>query len=475
MRLSVRLALLVFLVETCILGLFATTVFCFSRKLYYDSLDFALQSNAEALASLVEEEDEGDGPELEFADEIMRRFSRLERPDLFAIILENGSVLEKSASLDPIPPFVMKTSTGVQFRDFENRGNKYRGIILSFERRVEENPNRKFHIRVFFASSDHMIRKQVESILKFLIWSVSAGLLLSALLAYVVSLRGLAPLRRLARDTGGIHEGALSQRLCDECLPHDLAPLAGAMNDLLSRLEKAFEREKRFSCDAAHELRTPVATLKSGIQAALLSNSNPDDCIHVLRELLDDVERLESLCDSLLVTTKEQGAGDGRDGISLAEWAGEIHKSLEHMLPLADMKNIRLTCKVPLDQYPNIFLNTNRPSTHRILNNLVDNAIRHNNPGTSICVHVEISENMVFLRVEDDGSGIISEDLECLFERFHRADKSRSRDSGGQGLGLYISRTLARTFDGDILYQPAEPHGSSFIWKCRIFGRDANA
>lgn len=474
MRLSLRLALLVFLVEAILLVSFAIIVYFYCRKVFFENFDFVLQANAESLATLVEEDEDGaeveeheGGAKLEFADEIMRRFSRKKRPDLFAIILENGSILEKSLYLEKMPSFVYDNSQKMHFSDFRNQGRHYRGVVLPVSREVGENRERKFLIHVFFASSTHKLEEELKEIAEFLAWFFGAGLFLSGLLAGLVSWRGLAPLRRLARDTGKIGEESLFQRLPTDYLPRDLISMAKAVNDLLDRLEKAFEREKRFSSDAAHELRTPVTTLKSGIQAALLTSPDAEEDRGVLRELLEDVDRLEALCDSLFLLAKGQTFMEESE-ISVMDWIEEIRNTLESLQALAEKSETQLTGNFPDNPPSEILMRTDSVSTRRIAMNLIDNAIRHCPNGSKISVEVVIKEGEAFLIVHDDGHGINPEDESQLFQRFFRADKSRTRSTGGLGLGLAIGRTLARLHGGDIFYDPVKPHGSRFTWRCCV-------
>jgi len=465
MRLSIRLALLVFLGQALILGTFAATVYFYCRKVFYDSLDFALEANAESLATLVEKEDVGEHPELEFADEVMRRFSRKKRPDLFAVIINDGQLLEKSKSLEKIPPFVHHSDNKKRFQNFRNRGRHYRGVVLSLSRKMEKNPDRTFQVRVFFASSTHPLGEELEDIAEFIAWFYSVGLLISFLLAGLISWRGLAPLRRLALETGKIRAESLDRRLSSRQLPRDLVPLAGAVNNLLERLETAFERERQFSSDAAHELRTPVTTLKSGIQAALLAPPDSRADRRVLRDLLVDVERLEGLCDSLLLMARETANGNTPE-LAVTEWIEEIRNTMEGLEALAEENGSRIVGKFP-DQIPEgLFMKTDASCTRRIAMNLIHNAIAHCGKGTTVRVEVDSGESGGHMIVRDDGPGIDPEDVYHLFQRFFRADQSRARTTGGFGLGLAISRTLARIHEGEIQYSPEPPHGSRFTWHC---------
>ena len=467
LRLSIRLALLVFLVEALLLGSFALVIYYFCENQFYQSFDNALQANAEAIATLIEKDEEG--LELEFADEVMQRFSRKKRPDLFAVILPGGAILEKSSSLDELPMAISEEENRIRFGDFRFMKQIYRGIVIPVVRGTDEaneSSGGKSGVSVFFGACTHDIEEQLEEITEFLLWFFSAGLVISGLLAGLVVWRGLAPLRRLTRATGTIGENTLNQRLPVDGLPPDLMPLTRAMNALLDRLERAFERERRFSADAAHEIRTPVATLKSGIQAALLNPPNEQEDRKTLQDLLEDVHRLEDLCNSLLLVASGQ-IDSSRDGMEVEGWIGDVESALESLRPLAESHLSHLEYSIP-DSFPkNIKVRADSTSTRRVVTNLVDNAIRHGGTEKKIAVRVECDESAILLIVEDDGPGVSKEDIPRLFERFFRVDQARARSKGGTGLGLAICRSLVEAWGGDIRYEPIAPHGSRLVWLVR--------
>ena len=469
MKLCTRIAVLVFFAEAILLAVFALTVYFYCRKVFYDSMDFALHANAESLASLVEKERPGDYPELEFADEIMRRFFRKERPDLFAIILPKGDILRKSDLLVQLPSLADISNPETRFHDFENHGFHYRGVVLDVEREYEELPGDTFSIRVFFASTTFPIIRDLKEIRNIILLFFAFGLLVSVALAWIVSRKGLTPLRDLSSSVSEIKEDRLSQRLKTKKLPLDLVILADSINGLLERLERAFIREQRFSSDAAHELRTPVATLKSAVQAALLTQPDIREDRKIMQDLLLDVERLEKLCDSLLLITGGRSEGNGA-GISADQWIEEIRYVVQNLNPEAKKHHSKIITDFPVKPPSAINLRTDTVSVRRISQNLVHNAVIHTLENTTITVKAEFHENEAeaLLIVKDNGKGVDPGDVPHLFEGFYRADKSRSRSTGDIGLGLTISLSLARSYGGDIAYSPQTPHGSRFTWHCEI-------
>jgi signal transduction histidine kinase len=453
-------------VEALLLGTFAVTVHYFCKKEFYNSFDSVLQANAEAIATLVEEDhDEHHNVEyeLEFADEVMNRFSRNNNPDLFAVILNDGKIFEKSVSLNQLPEFVQTAITDETiYSDFQYNQHLYRGIIMPVVKSSNMCNKEKFKIYVFFAASIERTYKQLDKISEFLGWFFGAGLLFSGVFAGLVVWRGLIPLRRLAYETGQIREDSLNIRLKTANTPSDLMPLADSVNNLLERLENAFKREKQFSSDAAHELRTPVATLKSGIQAALLTKSDQINTKEVLSDLLEDVIRLENLCSSLLLVSSDKSRPEG-SGISAEDFCMKIKHTIEDLRLLAESQNCILNFSISSNVPKNMIIKTNDDSTYRIVRNLVENAIFHGGP--QIDIQVSFLKSNIELSVRDNGSGVVPEDVPKLFERFFRPDKARSRATGGAGLGLAICKTLAESWGGSIKYESVSPKGSIFTWK----------
>ena len=461
LSLGIRLSILVFLVEALLLGAFAASVYLLSKSRFYASFDSILEANAEAIGTLVD--DEGGELELEFADEIMARFSRQELPDLFAVIHEDGRVVEKSRSMEGMPEVNPEQAGSSSIRSFEHDGHTYRGILLPIVRNSEEHPGRKIRIRVFFAANTGDLQDQLNSLAEILGWFIVLGLVISVLLAGFVAWHGLSPLRRLARETQAIKGESLDRRLRTGRLPREVLRLAEAINGLLGRVEAVLAQERRFSSDAAHELRTPVATLKSGIQAALLEPPDTRGDRRVLEDLLKDVVRLEDLCSDLLLVASNQ-ANLNHSDLLAEDWSLAIEEVARGFDPGPGSSEGGIHLSRPETLPEERILRTNRACTRRIAANLIENALRHGGPGVRIVVEVSFPGPGAQLVVQDDGPGIAPEDRPRLFERFFRADQARSRATGGAGLGLAICQSIASTQGGTIRFEAVAPRGSRFIW-----------
>lgn len=464
--LSRRLFLSFFALQLVLLAAFAGAVYLRARTRALTSFDAMLHASASALSALIEDDEDTAQLEFEYGDDVMPRFKRPQRPDLFAVLTKDGSVLRKSTRLDAMPSFVRPAEAGHAVHDFTFAGSPYRGIVLSVSRVSFERPGMTVESTVFFARSLARFERRLAGLRSNLFRMYGIALALSGALVALIAWRGLAPLRRLARDTEaiGVDElrGSDAHRLDSRDSHTEIRTVARAFNGLLDRVEDAFQRERRFAADAAHELRTPVATLKAGIQAAMLAHEGQDH--DTLAGLLDDVDRLQALCESLLLLaearTEELGAG-----LEAGDWWNDVEDAVS---ALAARHHAAATIEVaPTNPRSWPPLATTVPATRSIVTNLIDNAVAHVGPGVRIRIAATRIDEGVALTVTDDGPGIDEAFRPRLFERFARADAARARRTGGAGLGLAICDAMARAHGGVIEYQDAEPRGSRFTWRVR--------
>lgn len=465
--LRTRLILLFVASELLLVVVFAVGSFLFTQRRLTKAFDESLRAQTDAIATLVREP-EGAPLRLALSEDAMSRFARKRRPDLFRVLRAEGTPIDNTYSMASPPEWVVPVEKK-QFRSFVVKGERYRGLLLPANASLEnQEPGSKAkgsRITVFFASTTHDLDDDIEDIQEFLFVAGGIVMLLSTLGAFGITKRVLKPLRDLTDVAGKIDAVSLDRRFVVKRLPSDLQPLGRSFNDLLARLQSSFDRERRFSADAAHELRTPVAVLKSGIQAALIAPPDSARDREALEELLVDVERIASLCESLLIVGRP-GVGRRREAQMSARALGEeLRRIVDSLLQVSGVpySSISLTLKIEDET----MLRTDADSTGRIVTNLVQNSLRYGGEGVQITLTLQDSlEDCVELVAEDDGPGI-DEALEPrLFERFARGDQSRTRATGGAGLGLAISRTLAEADGGFLVYEPLPTtKGARFVWR----------
>jgi signal transduction histidine kinase len=458
--LRLRLVCLVLGCEILVMVLAGTILFRHLTSQLVASFDGGLQSNAEALASLLEFDDELGELELEFSDEVMARFSKPSSPDLFVVYDADGEVIEASRAITGRPPWA-KASTEAQTRDFLHGGVRYRGMVLPAAVEIEEDSDEgSIPVTVFFASSRADLDRRLADSEIYTATLALVALLLSAAGVWWATGRGLTPIAQLAEKARSIGEADLDHRFRLASFPPELQPLARDFNGLLARLEEAFERERRFSADAAHELRTPVASLKAGIQSAQLRVDSDEVGNEVLEDLLAETERLESLCQSLLDLAATDRPPEDESGMDARDIESAVH-SIADEIAEKSHREVLVVARVE-DDAPAAA--TSPTTVRRILMNLLENALTHGGTVAEVTVTLVLTRNELSLSVADTGPGIPPDAVPRLFERFFRADKHRARSAGGAGLGLAICRALARSEGGDLVHAPLNDKGCRMLW-----------
>ena len=279
--------------------------------------------------------------------------------------------------------------------------------------------------------------------------------LLGGVVTYFISGHALRPIREFSDKIEKVQAQNLADSRIEENQVKELNQLSVSYNRMLERLSDAFEIQRQFTANAAHELRTPLALMQ--VQLDLYhSNSHPDndaDTVQMIKMVTEQNDRLNKMVKTLLDMSELQTVGRD-DEIVLDALVDEVLEDLE---PLAEGKNIRLIgkCKDVTMVGSDILI-------YRLVYNLVENAIKYNHSGGQVTVTADRKEKHVYLSVEDTGAGIPEELKERVFEPFFRVDKSRSRELGGVGLGLALVREIVRVHDGSITVKSNPSGGTIF-------------
>ncbi|MFI9840295.1 ATP-binding protein [Nonomuraea sp. NPDC051941] len=275
--------------------------------------------------------------------------------------------------------------------------------------------------------------KALQTLYGALLPGVPAVLLVVAGMTWISVGRALAPVAAIRAKVADITARDLHQRVPVPGSKDEIASLATTVNGTLDRLETAVDTHKRFVADAAHELRSPIATLRARLELA-----EPSE---LTREALADVERLQSLAADLLILAKL----DAGEPLRAAELdLGQV--AAEESVRARRRPEVRLE----LDIEPDVVMKGSRAHLDRLMTNLADNAVRH--AASTVRVLVRAEEDQAVLEVRDDGPGIPPEQREAVFARFTRLDEARARDAGGAGLGLPIARDIAHLHGGTLVY-----------------------
>ena len=281
-----------------------------------------------------------------------------------------------------------------------------------------------------------------------------AIIIIGSILIYLILGRVLEPVKKLSYEVGVINENKLSRRIVGFKQNDEIGELAEAFNNMLDRLDKAFESQKRFSSDAAHELKTPLTALRTNLDILEMDeNPSDDDYRRIVSIFKKQTERMINLVNNLFILSAQKEY-DFDDIVAIDRMINDILLDLENEIR---KKNIRVEFNESKVQ-----IQGNKTMITHAVNNIIQNAVKYNNEYGSIAIDIEEDKKDCIIKVRDTGIGIEEDKVEHIFDAFYRIDKSRSRKIAGAGLGLAITKDIINSHGGDIRYFPNEEGGSIF-------------
>ena len=328
----------------------------------------------------------------------------------------------------------------------DEKGNKSDEIYISIPDDKWDEFADEFSIQVYNNKADYKRNSLIITVLLALLGGV---------VTYFISGHALRPIREFSDKIEEVQAQNLSDSRIEENNVKELNQLGISYNKMLERLSEAFEIQRQFTANAAHELRTPLALMQ--VQLDLYNSAshpgNDADTLQTIKMVTEQTDKLNRMVKTLLDMSELQTVGRD-DKIILDAIVEEVLADLE---PLAVEKNIKLIGKCE-----NATMIGSDILIYRLVYNLVENAIKYNHPLGQVTVTAYQRNKHVYLSVEDTGSGIPKELRERVFEPFFRVDKSRSRELGGVGLGLAFVREIVRVHDGSICIKSGKTGGTIF-------------
>lgn len=328
----------------------------------------------------------------------------------------------------------------------DEKGNKSDEIYISIPDDKWDEFADEFSVQVYNNKADYKRNSLIITVLLALLGGV---------VTYFISGHALRPIREFSDKIEEVQAQNLSDSRIEENNVKELNQLGISYNKMLERLSDAFEIQRQFTANAAHELRTPLALMQ--VQLDLYNSAshpgNDADTLQTIKMVTEQNDKLNRMVKTLLDMSELQSVGRD-DKIILDAIVEEVLADLE---PLAVEKNIKLIgkCEDATMIGSDILI-------YRLVYNLVENAIKYNHPLGQVTVTAYQRNKHVYLSVEDTGSGIPKELRERVFEPFFRVDKSRSRELGGVGLGLAFVREIVRVHDGSICIKSGKTGGTIF-------------
>jgi signal transduction histidine kinase len=443
---SRRLIAAVLLLELfAALALVGLSVF-HEARLRFRSFDIMLHGRIDSLFGAVgDAEDPADSVLLD------RRSITIPPNDLYSVEEDNGHILGRSSSW---PDEELKSAAPDEhgFYNIRFNGHRYRFVRMQGTRIVDpgdKNGGIAHHVILYYGAPSERVWHEVREAARFYVLASLILLTLTGLIMAWFLRRGLEPLRELATEAGRVSaqqwrftppESARTTR--------ELSPLAHAIEAALIRLHQTFEQQKRFTSDAAHELKTDVAIVKSSIQLLAMRPRSVEEYQQGLDVCLSDCIRLENIVQEMLTLAGSQYAADQDDKSTtdISDLAIYAREALEKFTSLAELRKIHPTLAVsgstlvPLDA----------KDCNLLCSNLLLNAIQHSTPNSEVHVELLGKDGSLTMLVEDFGVGIAPDVLPHVFEPFFRGDVSRDRKSGGTGLGLAICKAICEKAGGSI-------------------------
>lgn len=343
-----------------------------------------------------------------------------------------------------IPEFVMKSAEPVshnglkQFQTWEMGAETYRGFS---SRLPSAQPGHDWFVAIATDTRHH--RDFLAAFENELILIGICGLALMTWLGWLVTHRGFRPVLDMAHVAEGISAQQLDERFLTQQIPAELQPLARAFNSMLDRLGDSLQRLSAFSSDLAHELRTPINNLMTQTQVSLSRPREPDKYREVLYSNLEEFERLSRMIADMLFLAKADNGLMMPDRQSV-DVRAEIAALFEFYEALAADKPVTLA----LDGAGRVV--GDALMLRRAFSNLLSNAIRHADVGSTVHVRLTTAANYQVITVSNAGDTVPPEHLSRLFDRFYRADASRQRQEEGAGLGLAITSSIIATHGGEV-------------------------
>lgn len=316
---------------------------------------------------------------------------------------------------------------------------------------------------ILIGQSFERLDESMEKLLIVLLLGIAIVTILIFILSYFLTDRSLQPIDKLIVQAEQISYQNLAERLKVENPEDEIGKLTNVLNDLLRRLQEAFEKEQEFMADAAHELKTPLTVLRAHWEDELNNKKLPDEFKEKLVKDIETITRLSKLINNLMLLSNTEyfQIRSEFEKIELAELVEEV---VSNTKILAEIKNQTIDT---VELSPMV-VSGDKAKLYQLFFNIIDNAIKYTPENGRIIISLKKDEKTAFVEIKDNGIGIPEKDLPNIFRRFYRVHKDRSKKLGGNGLGLAIAKLITDIHNGEISVESSPGKGSSFIIKLPI-------
>jgi signal transduction histidine kinase len=437
-----RLIITILLVELLAALAISGAAMLYERHMRFRSFDVMLRGRADSLLGAVQDAEDTQ-------DNVMLDGTQVNFPaeDIYQVQDEGGRVLGRSANWTGPDTAMLGEKTDRHLRVSIN-GQHYRALRIEGLRIVDPGdkgggiPRR---VSIFYGSPIDRVWTEIWEAVGFYAVTSLCLLAISGMLIFWLLNRGLAPLRELAEEASGVSVNSWNFAPPQRArMIKELAPLTIALETVITGLEHAFLQQRRFVSDAAHELKTAVAVLKSSLQLLTLKQRTALEYERGIERCQLDCDRIEETVAKMLTLARVET--NSAPATVATDLASILRKVAEQFESMAELKRLEI---LVLAEGP-VMVDVEPEQLQLLCGNLLLNALQHSPAGSAIRAVVQQDGTHAELAIEDDGEGIAAQDLPHVFERFYRGDPSRSRNTGGTGLGLSICKAVATRWQGTI-------------------------
>jgi heavy metal sensor kinase len=436
----------------------ALTAFCAGLWLalghsLYHAIDESLRDRVQGVRAFMEEQT-GSLSLQEMREEFREHSVLGPGGDLFQVAAADGQWLYRSDPLyDQHTPTPRAGELGASAR-FENVTIQDTPLRF-FSQNVEVQA---IPYTVTVAAPISELQRGMRDFLRLSVPALPAVLLIAAFSGYWMSRRALRPVDKITETARSITADNLSRRLAVPDSGDELERLSRTLNEMIERLEVSFKRVSRFTADASHELRTPLTIMRTTAEVALRDRAEHPDHREALEEIVADLEQASQLVDNLLLIARAD-SNEAILALARVDIVDTIREASSQGAVLAKAKGVEFEARVPETE---VAVNGDRTALRRLFLLLIDNAVKYTPGGGHVMVSLSVEGPCAVATVADTGIGIATEHLPHIFERFYRADRSRSREHGSAGLGLAIGLWIAEAHGGTLTASSQPPVGAVF-------------
>jgi signal transduction histidine kinase len=438
-----------------LLSIFSLIVYIVIRNSLVKQFDRSLVSITQMLAASVELD--GDEIELEFEVQQMSEFHNAEHPTYYQLWTEDGEVVARSPLLRTDDLFHPETPLGkpVSYMEpikFKRNGKPLRAFALIFRARNSDSDEESTPPQTSVPLLSLTVARDCSDVLdqlQFLRWLLliasAVVILLSLLIAAIIVQKGLTPLNAIAAEIATITEDNLTKRITTGHVPEEIVPIKNRLNELMSRLEASFNRERQFNADVAHELRTPLAGIRSTIEVTLARNRQTTEYQQALSECLDITKTMQSMVSNLLMLA---GLDARRNNVRIEHvniaqvvdscWKTYSEKAAHQDVSFDNHVDTDVTCE------------TEHQTLSIVLSNILENAVEYTNTGGQIRATAQRNDDLIEISISNTGCQLTTVQVSHVFDCFWRGDPSRSDAGVHCGLGLALVRKLTSVLGGHV-------------------------